>query len=399
MKIAVVGAGIAGLRSAQLLEKQGHAVTVYEAADRIGGRLMTIRQGEGWVEGGGEWLDADHTRCFELMRELGIAPERSQQWPGLVVCQGDFATENQVWPDAEADSNFVHEQAVELINRGGAPDIPLGAWLDEQCVSARGRWWVEAVTRSDEGEDTVRIGLLGWLQGYAQYLDREPGDMSLFRFSHPTQQVCQRLAESLKNPVQLNTLISVITENGELKVNGNQVLFDRIVCAVPPSQFEKLGIGPSPCGMARAIKVVLLFSRPWWTEKLWSGRMICDLPCQQTWSGGRDGLHALSCYVCGEDSVWLAERSDPIETALRALTEIHPEAQETFESGMLIDWASMPNIEGAFPSIRPGDLTGWQAARNPRGKLHFAGDWATDQIGFIEGALGSAERVAKEIGS
>lgn len=42
-KIAIVGAGIAGLVSAQLLAEAGHQVTLYEGNTRIGGRVHTLR--------------------------------------------------------------------------------------------------------------------------------------------------------------------------------------------------------------------------------------------------------------------------------------------------------------------------------------------------------------------
>ena len=40
--IAIVGAGIAGLRCADVLIKSGARVTIYEARDRIGGRVRKI---------------------------------------------------------------------------------------------------------------------------------------------------------------------------------------------------------------------------------------------------------------------------------------------------------------------------------------------------------------------
>lgn len=39
--IAVIGAGVAGLRAAEVLLEKGYEVVIYEARDRIGGRICT----------------------------------------------------------------------------------------------------------------------------------------------------------------------------------------------------------------------------------------------------------------------------------------------------------------------------------------------------------------------
>lgn len=42
-RIAIVGAGISGLRAAQLLFEKGYTnLTVFEARDRIGGRIHSV---------------------------------------------------------------------------------------------------------------------------------------------------------------------------------------------------------------------------------------------------------------------------------------------------------------------------------------------------------------------
>ncbi len=41
-RIAIVGAGIAGLGSAWLLQRQGHAVTLFEANGYLGGHTATV---------------------------------------------------------------------------------------------------------------------------------------------------------------------------------------------------------------------------------------------------------------------------------------------------------------------------------------------------------------------
>lgn len=39
--VAVIGAGMSGLRAAQVLLQKGYKVIVYEARDRLGGRIFT----------------------------------------------------------------------------------------------------------------------------------------------------------------------------------------------------------------------------------------------------------------------------------------------------------------------------------------------------------------------
>lgn len=45
-KVIVVGAGISGLRAAAVLKRHGCEVVILEARDRIGGRILTSRNGD-----------------------------------------------------------------------------------------------------------------------------------------------------------------------------------------------------------------------------------------------------------------------------------------------------------------------------------------------------------------
>ncbi|MEO1704603.1 MAG: FAD-dependent oxidoreductase [Pseudomonadota bacterium] len=55
-RIAVIGAGIAGLAAAAALTEAGREVTVIEARDRIGGRIHTADLGDGRVDLGASWI-------------------------------------------------------------------------------------------------------------------------------------------------------------------------------------------------------------------------------------------------------------------------------------------------------------------------------------------------------
>lgn len=74
MKVIVVGAGVAGLGAATYFAKKGHDVTVLEAADRVGGRALTLRRARTGdrVDVGTQYYHSSYVRAQALMREAGV---------------------------------------------------------------------------------------------------------------------------------------------------------------------------------------------------------------------------------------------------------------------------------------------------------------------------------------
>ncbi|MFE4667144.1 protoporphyrinogen oxidase [Streptomyces sp. NPDC056716] len=71
--VVVIGAGIAGLAAAHRLLGRGAAVTVLEAADRVGGKLLPGRIAGVRVDLGAESLLARRPEAIGLAREVGLA--------------------------------------------------------------------------------------------------------------------------------------------------------------------------------------------------------------------------------------------------------------------------------------------------------------------------------------
>ena len=69
----VVGAGLAGLVAARELRRAGLEAVVLEAQDRVGGRTLNHRFGDGTVvEVGGQWVGPTQDRLIALAAELGV---------------------------------------------------------------------------------------------------------------------------------------------------------------------------------------------------------------------------------------------------------------------------------------------------------------------------------------
>jgi protoporphyrinogen oxidase len=73
MRVIVIGAGMAGLGAATYFARKGHAVEVLEAADRVGGRAVTLTSRRGdRVDAGTQYFHTNYVRARALLQELGL---------------------------------------------------------------------------------------------------------------------------------------------------------------------------------------------------------------------------------------------------------------------------------------------------------------------------------------
>ena len=79
--VIVVGGGFAGLVTAREIQKRGASAIVLEARERVGGRVCTVRPGEGlWLDVGGQWTGPGQDRIIALGTEMGV--DSFPTWPG-----------------------------------------------------------------------------------------------------------------------------------------------------------------------------------------------------------------------------------------------------------------------------------------------------------------------------
>ncbi len=423
MRIAVVGLGFSGLRTAALLERAGVQVEMYEAKGRPGGRMHCADEGDGVLyEAGGEWIDADHARVLNLLREHGMEPDARANWPQKLVYKGRQTTEHLMWSDALEDDLRVEAVARELsrdlrslpwenTNLAEFDNRKLDDFLREHTNSERGLWWVNAKYRSDEGDDLDRIGLLGWLAGYRHYLDRDGDEMSAYRIPGGSRDLAERMLAKLEGPVQFGAVLHRVRQNG----HGVRLVFedgvtdvDRVVLTLPPKCLERLVFEPAlsvhkrcaveGCEMSRANKIVWHFDHPWWQDLEWGGSMLCDGPLQQTWDASMGEAAVLSAYVCGEEAARWGQLGDPVSAGLYELSQIFPQARDHFIRGWFHDWQHDPFSRGAFSHLAPGYvLEHMEHISTNEDRIFFAGEHTALWTGFLEGALESAERVSREV--
>ena len=82
-RVAVIGAGLAGLTAAGVLAKHGHQVVILEKARGPGGRMSTRRDGNVRFDHGAQYFTARHPRFIaqvEAWQEIGLV----QRWNCLL---------------------------------------------------------------------------------------------------------------------------------------------------------------------------------------------------------------------------------------------------------------------------------------------------------------------------
>ena len=133
--VAIIGAGITGLTAAFYLKRRGVPVTVYEASDRVGGAIQSIRAGGYLAEFGPNTILETSPKVTQLVIDAGLASRRLD-------------------PDAKAQARYVvrYQRPIEM------PGSPLG-FFTTKLFSVRAKLAVLrepfVAPRRDDKEESV----------------------------------------------------------------------------------------------------------------------------------------------------------------------------------------------------------------------------------------------------
>lgn len=439
-RVIVVGAGVAGLSAARTLSRAGIEVTVVEARDRVGGRTLSQDLDGQRIDLGGQWIGASHRRLQRLAGELSLTTFPQHGTGKKVLDRGDgklrtfsgFLPKVGLFALVELGLKLGKLEklaaAVPLRDPMAAPGAAeldaqsLAEWLERNVSTRRARDMIALAAQMILACEPREVSMLYFLLyahagGGVQALAEIEGGAQERRFVHGAQQISERLAAELGSRVVLSNPVRAIEQSASgvtVHAAKGALTADRVIVALPPALCGKLDLGELSSARAQlhtrmpmgsVVKCIASYERPFWRERGYSGEAFSVGGLVRATFDDCDssGDHAaLVAFAVGDRAKELAklpaEQRRPLWLA--ELARLHgPEAHRAL-SLVDKDWTSEEYSAGCYVGVMgPRLLTeAATALRAPAGRIHFAGtETAVEHIGYIEGALESAERVVAEV--
>jgi monoamine oxidase len=389
-KVAVVGAGLAGLAAADALRSRGMEVVVLEARERVGGRVWSVPFAGGVAERGAEFVFPTDELLRATAERLGLRLVRKGTHYGDREPRGG----EPVAP-AELDAAVARLGAAPRKGtvREALDSLGLPAGVAE-AILAR----VE-VSSGYPGDDLDASVLAETGAGFGRF--------DTFGIEGGNSRLAEALAAPLGKDLRLGTPVAEVAwGDGPIRLRSAalELEADRVVIATPATidiRFDP----PLPEAKARALEGV----RYGQAAKLHVGLPVRVEPSavlavpDRFWSYtqlGADGQPApfAASFAGTPGALDRLRVEEGPESWLAALAALRPELQLDTEEVQLSTWKDDPWTRGAYSArSRSSPLDTAELAR-PVGPLAFAGEHtAGEWHGLMEGALRSGVRAAEDV--
>jgi len=364
-RIAIVGAGIAGLNAALTLQDAGFSSTIYEATSRVGGRMHSDTTS--WAESQtsewcGEFIDSDHATIIQLAQRFRLPLiDTIAAQPAGTLDTLYFLGKRYSLDDADRDF-----QPVFATLQGQVVDYPtlynsvtrLGEQLDDLSVYAWIERYVPGGHRSQLGQyldsaycqeyglDTHQQSSLNLVYALGFQPASTPTPTfaiygqsdQRYRIGGGNGRLPQAIAASLpQGSIEAGCRLTMIERS---PVGGFNLRFtdgggertvgaDHVILALPFSvlrliDFERAGFDPlkrvaiNELGYGTNSKLMLQFDRRVWNSIGADGNIYTDLFFQNTWeasrgSPGADGV--LVAYTGGQNGASFSAAAAPYASA------------------------------------------------------------------------------------
>lgn len=358
-KIAIIGAGMAGLVAGYELTRAGHQVTILEARDRIGGRILTLRSpfSDGlFAEAGASRIPSNHHVTHWYINHLGL----------------------------ELEPFFPRERDFLLFSEHKQHRVPAHIYLHEKM-------------HSDPDAD-LRMGYQK-IRGGMDHLS-------------------QAFASALEDKIQLSSPVLKVWQTDDEVIleteSSTQLSVDRVICTAPLPTVKTIHFSPQLSAEKQAAinggyyyspsaRVFFQFPQRFWESKHFNGWAQAEWPEEiwhPTWQlpQSKGVLMSYMRYEVAEKADNTPESLLANQTLKRINTLFHGNQQHMPEKTFIHSWSKEPWSQGGWTHPTPDQYRKLGPhVEQPEGRIHFAGEHASQHHGWIQGALISGLRAAREI--
>jgi monoamine oxidase len=443
-RVVVIGAGFAGLACAYELKMAGYEVTVVEARNRIGGRVLSMNAANGRefakgrnVEFGGELIGSNHPAWVGYAKAFGLefqdVTEDDLAAMPIVVDRQRLSDEQakQVWEQAQQalgelnalaagvaeDQPWLHAEAARL------DAMSVQEWIDGTKADVLVKRLMRLTLAGDNAQDTARQSLLGLLTSVkGGGLEKYWTESEVYRCKGGNDQLAQKLATAIgADRLLTSTEVRTVWKRDSMVVELSDMRTlecDDVVLTAPPPTWKKMLFGPElpkelvpQVGMAA--KHFSVVKERFWekaTPKLSQYGLDSDT-ISQTWDG-TDNQGEATGEMAG--AVLVAFHGGPAcrgvsmmdgqrrEAAMgKALEGLYPGYRGQVVKTGYMNWPAEQFAQCGYSFPAPGQVTSvgpLLAKPHMDGHLFIAGEHTCYKfVGYMEGALQSGVRAARAI--
>jgi monoamine oxidase len=438
-RIAIVGAGIAGLNTAYQLQKMGIPAVVYEASARVGGRMFTAQDvmGDGlYTELGGEFINSDHEDMLALVDELGFDLIDTAAPDLAALSQLDYFYDGRPLSHAElieaytpfaerisTDFFYLEENYDEVYAEYDA--LSITDYLNEVGMTGLIRAVIETAFTYENGSPASSQSLLNFMYLRPAFdgelYEAISGSDERYKVQGGNQRIPLGLTAALEAEVELGYRLEAVrrTASGfrlafETDGGAREIQADMVVLAIPLTVLRQVEMNADlpdavltavrTMGYGTSSKVMAGLTRRPWRDRGSIGYSITDLPFAGSWDnalGQPVDAAGVTFFAGGMEALTFGEGT-PREAAERLLPHferLYPGAQAAYNGrAARMHWATHPYTLAGYSSLQPGQADYPRLLSAPYDGLLFAGEHTSpDHWGYMNGAAESGRRSAESI--